>query len=416
MIVYTQHISGHYYRDFISNPYGAEPAESNHGISQLPIVRVIYAGKGMVAIFFVLSGFVLTYSPLRKIANPSRTSTDELITGLCSSILRRGVRLFAPMIVLAVMSCLMTWHYPAFYPGNWRESNPTFLQHMWRYVQITLPVFNPFRWDIYHPLSFNQCWTLAVEYRGSMVVFLMCVATARLTTRARKLVVLSSALWALHWGRGDMFTFLSGMFLAELRYCPLSEDFTFMGKCRIPWRVTYALSTCLLLLSLLIIGWPENGDVGVEPFKTLAQFIPNAWRVNNEWITFFWSYVGAAGLLTAVENLPPAQWLLSTTPILYLGEISYAFYLLHWMAFLWPGWNMMVYFVNVLQWPHDLSFYIMFVLTLALLIVVADYFWRTVDEGCVRMGKTFVEWLGVHNSPSPVDGLHHNACGPPAES
>jgi peptidoglycan/LPS O-acetylase OafA/YrhL len=436
LIVYTEHVSMHYYRDFMSNPYGAEPAASNHGFSQLPIIRIIYAGKGMVAIFFVLSGFVLIYSPLKKIttmaerrqdhstalevgryshnATDSWTNilrqheglpgaqmptaptppSDELITGLCSSILRRGFRLFAPMLVVACMSCLITWHYPSFFPGNWRANDPTFLEHVWRFVGITLPVFNPFQWGTYHPLSFNQCWTLPIEYRGSMVVFLMCIATARLTTRARKIVVLGLALWALYLQHGDVFTFLSGMFLAELRTRPLSDDMPFLTK--VPWPITYTLSVCVLLLSLMVMGWPENGPKDIEPFQTLLQFTPTAWRANAESVTFFWSYASAPFLLTAVENLPPAQWLLSIAPILYLGEISFALYLLHWMAFLWPGWEMMIRMVNVLHWPMDYSFYLMYFTILALLIVAADYFWRVIDERCVKIAKALVNWLGVH--------------------
>lgn len=68
----------HYYTEFTSNPYGAEPAASNHGFSQLPVIRIIYAGKGMVAIFFVLSGFVLAYSPLRKITSMSESYNDNI--------------------------------------------------------------------------------------------------------------------------------------------------------------------------------------------------------------------------------------------------------------------------------------------------------------------------------------------------
>ncbi|ETS73112.1 hypothetical protein PFICI_15287 [Pestalotiopsis fici W106-1] len=418
LIVYTEHVNIHYFREFASNPYGAEPASSNHGFSQLPIIRIIYAGKGMVGIFFVLSGFVLTYSPLKKITAMSKRrwedrmtteldalpltnvpasptlAADELITGLCSSILRRGIRLFAPMLVVACMSCLATWYYPSFSPGNWRANDPTFWEHIWRFVGITLPVFNPFQWGTYHPTSFNQCWTLPVEYRGSMVVFLMCMATARLSTQARKIIVLGSAFWALYLQRGDVFTFLAGMFLAELRLCPLSDDLPF--RLKVPWHITYTLSICVLLLSILVMGWPESGPKNVEPFQTLSQFTPSAWRTDAESVAFFWSYATAPVLLAAVENLPPAQWLLSTAPILYLGEISFAFYLLHWMGFLWPGWAMMIRMVNVLHWPMDRSFYIMYFTILALLLVSADYFWRLVDEKCVKLGKAFANWLGIH--------------------
>ncbi|KAI4592927.1 hypothetical protein KJ359_010375 [Pestalotiopsis sp. 9143b] len=166
----------------------------------------------------------------------------------------------------------------------------------------------------------------------------------------------------------------------------------------VPRSVTYTLSICALLLSLMLMGWPENGPKDVEPFQTFLQLTPSAWKASTETVTFFWSYASAPVLLAAVENLPPVQWLVSTAPILYLGEISFAFYLLHWMGFLWPGWEMMIRMVNVQHWPMDPSFYLMYFTILGMLIVAADYFWRLVDDKCVKLGKALVDWLGIHKS------------------
>lgn len=402
LLVYNIHLNDHYYSNF-HNPFGAEPAADNHGLSQLPVVRIIYAGKGMVCIFFVLSGFVLTYSPLRKMGNPSPSSSSDLLTGLCSSLLRRGVRLYAPMIVLICLTCLVTWNYPSFHPGHWRDGNQTFLEYAWAYVQIAKPLFNPFTWEGYLPQSFNQCWTLAFEFRGSLVVFLMCVATARLTTRARKTVVAFSAWSALYWMRWDVFCFLAGMVLAELRYNPLSNDFPFVKRWKLPRAVVPTLASCLLVLSMLVIGWPERGVKGVEPFNTIEKLTPTGYLGSLQLEAFYWGSIGGVGLMIAVENLPWIQWLLSTFPILYFGEISFSFYLLHWMFYLWPGAEMMGLFTQRLGWSGDVSFYAMFSLTLCLLVVASDYYWRAVDESCVKLGKLLVDWLGVHdNRNGPV--------------
>lgn len=45
-----------------------------------------------------------------------------------------------------------------------------------------------------------------------------------------------------------------------------------------------------------------------------------------------------------------------------------------------------------------MSFYVIFALTLILLIVASDYYWRVVGETCVKLGETFVNWLGVHGN------------------
>ncbi|KAI0137443.1 acyltransferase 3 [Xylariales sp. AK1849] len=396
LVVFNCHVTGFYYAAS-GIAYGTSPADENHMITQLPIVNIIYGGKGMVCIFFVLSGFVLAYSPLRKITAASPSSMEDLVSGLCSSLIRRGIRLFAPMIVLAFLTSLVTWHYPTFFPGHWRDGNPTYPQHLWRYAQAALTLMNPFSWNAYQPVSFNHCWTLGLEYRGSMVIFLLCVMTSRLTTRCRKLAIGLIALWAFYNGRWGVFCFLSGMFLAELRYCPLASDFS-MTTLRIPRYVRPTMATVLLIPSLLLLGWPEKGSDQSEPFKTIYKLTPAMWSGGGEPTTLFWTSVGALGFLTAMENLPPAQWLFSTRPILYLGEISYSLYLIHWMIYLWLGVEMMGYFTATLGWSKLVGFYIMYFLTLALLLVASDYYWRVVDENCVRMGKVLVDRLGVHKS------------------
>ncbi|ETS84787.1 hypothetical protein PFICI_02812 [Pestalotiopsis fici W106-1] len=389
IIVYMFHAVG-LHDTFFFHAYGAEPAENNRYFTQLPIIRVIWAGKGMVAVFFVLSGFVLAHSPLRNITNHSSVSDGMLITGLSSSILRRGIRLFGPTIIMIVLTCL--------YPDSWVEEDTTVLEHMRRYLNLTIPLLNPYDWDRYFPRSFDQTWTLPAEYRGSMMVFLMCIATARLTTVARKVVIVSTAFWALYHMRGDMYCFLMGMAIAELRFNPLTDDFAFMRAKRVSRSLRCTLAVTLFLVSIFVLSWPEDGDGGVEPYKTMNGFVPEKWRGGNEAFALFWGYFAAPGLLFALENLPSAQRLLSTTPMLYFGEISFSFYLLHWSAFQWPGRHLKDFLERDLEWSRDSSIYTMLVVTFILLVTLADVFWRTADEGCVKLSRTFVDWLGIHDT------------------
>jgi peptidoglycan/LPS O-acetylase OafA/YrhL len=391
IIVYLFHAQG-YYDKFFDHPYGEEPAEEHRNLTTLPIVRVMWAGKGMVAVFFVLSGFVLTYSPLRSICQPSSpaSSDGKLITGLGSSIIRRAIRLFGPFVSMIILTSL--------YPDSWIHDGEN---GVWRQVQAylnwNLHVLDYWVWGGVQP----QCWTLPVEFQGSMHIFLMCIATARLSTVARKVLLVCTALWHLHGIRGELYCFLWGMILAELRYNPLSEDFAFMRKITVPRRLQSVLAMCLLLISTFVISWPEGGDGGVEPYKTMSDYIPERWRGDGNSKTFFWSYLFAPGLVFALECLPSAQRLLSTAPMLYLGEISYSFYLLHWSALLWPGGTMLHLFEDVLGWSKESSISTMLFLTCLLLVVLSDYFWRTADEGSVRLGRKFAEWLGVHGNHKP---------------
>ncbi|KAI1848055.1 hypothetical protein JX266_006168 [Neoarthrinium moseri] len=411
IIVYSFHVVSYYYQAF-ANPWGAAPAELNYGISQLPFVRIVLAGKAMVCLFFVLSGFVLAYSPLRTISarlsnsSSNTRSSDDLIGKLCSSMVRRGIRLFMPLIVLASITCIVTWYYPIFPPGTWRDNNQTFWGHIMGYVSLTLPVMDPYLWSVYAPTSFNHCWTLGVEYRGSMIIFMLCVAVADLGKRCRKLVIAVSALWALHFGHWEVFCFMAGMFLAELRFNPLSEDFAFLTSNRRSWQPApiedlglessvrdrrhrlfkTAFFSGLLVFAIFVMGWPQGGHQGVEPYNTLVGLVPILYQGNNDATVCFWGSVGGFLLLVACENLPWVQWLLSTPPMIYLGDISFSFYLLHWLIYLAPGVEILKLFGDF-GWSTDASFYTMYVIVFAMIVVVADYYWRLVDEPSVALGR-----------------------------
>ncbi|KAI1860170.1 hypothetical protein JX265_010094 [Neoarthrinium moseri] len=415
VVVFSAHVTGHYYKAF-GNPWGAYPPELNHGILQLPVLRTMLAGKSMVCVFFVLSGFILSYSPLRTIVSAAKSpeSTNDLTVKLCSGLLRRGIRLFLPMVVLAAITCVLTWYYPSFNPGGWREFSPTFPIHMWNFYQITITVMNPYYWEVYIPMSFDHCWTLGTEYRGSLVIFMLCLAVSELSTRMRKLLFIASAIWAMYWGRWDMSCFIEGMFLAELRYCPLSEDFEYLiprsRRATMPTdglqacptsddlhpsrgrrQIKTALASVLLLFSVLVLGWPASGHQQIEPFNTINKLTPLMYRVTNDTTVCFWGSIGGFLFLVACENLPWIQWLLSTPPVLYLGDISFSFYLLHWLTYLWPGVEMMNFFYYKLQWSKDSSFYLMYFVVFILIIISSDYYWRLVDEPSVKLGRFLFE-------------------------
>ena len=60
--------------------YGAgEPGEksANTYLLQLPIIRLFYSGPPMVAIFFVISGYALSYKPLKQMRNRKRRRSQR---------------------------------------------------------------------------------------------------------------------------------------------------------------------------------------------------------------------------------------------------------------------------------------------------------------------------------------------------
>ena len=104
-------------------PYGEAPDRYNW-FWLLPFVRVMHAGRFMVIIFFVISGYVLSYRSL-KLARQGKNL--ELLDSLSSSVFRRWLRLHLPVAASCFMAFMLArfnaWHYM---PKGW-EHDPTYV-------------------------------------------------------------------------------------------------------------------------------------------------------------------------------------------------------------------------------------------------------------------------------------------------
>lgn len=119
LVVFFFHCVTIFYR--YKNGYWANGGKGADGyITQLPILRVLYSGKEMVLVFFVLSGFSITLRPL-KLAN--RGAHDELYKNVASATFRRAGRLYFPCFALLGMVFVQTllgcYRYADGLSNNW---------------------------------------------------------------------------------------------------------------------------------------------------------------------------------------------------------------------------------------------------------------------------------------------------------
>lgn len=90
----------HTYQTFHSNVgYGANGA--HYDILKLPIIRLPYQGSPGVAIFFVISGYVLSYRPISLARD---RDFEKTYTVLSSMTFRRFFRLYLPTAVATFMT------------------------------------------------------------------------------------------------------------------------------------------------------------------------------------------------------------------------------------------------------------------------------------------------------------------------
>jgi hypothetical protein len=156
----------------------------NPSIWQLPIIRFVYSGAAMVSIFFVVSGYVLTHRFIQKMY---RQESGTLYSSLTSLTFRRALRLLLPSLGSCVLAFICASFGLLDVPK--KINHKPFHHGLSALVQYIDRESNPWTWDSYMEGYYNpQLWSIALEYRGSMVVFLAVLGLARSRTCVRMAV------------------------------------------------------------------------------------------------------------------------------------------------------------------------------------------------------------------------------------
>ncbi|CAK7226425.1 hypothetical protein SCUCBS95973_006195 [Sporothrix curviconia] len=102
--VVWNHSSVAWFNWHIHNGYGINKDE--HWLIQLPFLRLIISGPPQVALFFVISGYALSYKPL-KLSRMGRFA--DAYKAIASSSFRRWPRLFFMPIIITFITAFMTY-------------------------------------------------------------------------------------------------------------------------------------------------------------------------------------------------------------------------------------------------------------------------------------------------------------------
>jgi len=274
-------------------------------IQHLPVLQgivPIFLGPAGVSFFFVLSGFVLTYAYRRVFrdgllrrrdalrfwaARVARIYPLHVCTLIVAAFLIRDAEKNTPIAFLLQLGLLQTWvpyrHYTfSFNAPAWSISDEAFF-----YALFPLIVVAIFRLK----LSFAQC------------VVTMCAIYAALTVLVvRSYSSAGSFEWAMfQFPPTRLVEFICGILVAEA----FSKNPLKLGT----WAATaleVLLPAAFLLAALLPIPAPLIGTTFTTPLAVAIVFI----------------FALRAGYVSR---------LLSARPLVYLGEVSFAIYMVHYM-------------------------------------------------------------------------------------
>ncbi|KAK8125507.1 uncharacterized protein PG998_001266 [Apiospora kogelbergensis] len=389
--------------------------DDNYYFWKLPFARLVFSGPSMVCIFFIISGYALSLKPLKQIRS---RSFDGLLNTMTSFIFRRGFRLFLPTAASTFMVvCLLQlgayegtreFAYDRNYVRNVAEYHPelqdTFALQLAHWAGEMFNFLHFWSWEKFGGSTGYDVhlWTIPVEYRCSMVLFLVLIGTARLRSGAR-FGCLAVLMWfMLHNDRWEPLLFSVGMVLAELdiirgahsnngpaptpsapaSVLPFGEKESPSPKKPCKCRKVRGLAYVLLSVpALYLMSEPDAGPDGVPGWNTLAALIPAYFSDRYR----FWQMVGGALFVFCVARAPSGS---------YLGRLSFAIYLMHGPVTHTIGYRVQRWaWDSVTGFETEAAFHagaaLAAVVNVPLVIWAADVFARAVDAPIVR----FTRWL-----------------------
>jgi peptidoglycan/LPS O-acetylase OafA/YrhL len=271
-----------------------------------PPFPLFFNGTFSVGLFFVLSGFVLSY-PYFKSFNPDI---------LCSATMRRYFRLAIP-VVFSVLICLFAWRVGLVKTGpasirmeqdqNWirtpvddrhkdRQPNPAVS------AALREGLFDAFfHFDEFHSLN-PALWTIEIEFKGSLLIYAFLAIFARMRCRAVFYFLLAAGFY-LGGGRFRYYSnFLMGCALCD--YMMLSQRSHGKTVSECSWPLPNAF---LVLVAGLLAG-------GILLSSTKFIIVHS---------------LGSVMIIWAALKNPQIQGWLEWKPLIFLGDISFCLYLLH---------------------------------------------------------------------------------------
>jgi len=432
-LVVWHHASLLWFTGRIHNGYGS--SETDNLFIQWPFIRLLVSGPPQVMVFFVISGYALSYKPL-KLARQGRFA--EFNDALASSAFRRHSRLWLPPLATTFLSMLMAWFGWYGTGGNWpgvaqASRRPKDMGSLGGYLvewamrgaKMMDPISRDTNRSSNNPYDLNL-WTLAYEFDCSLVVFLTIAAFSRLRNSVRLFFEFAVVCFCLYKGYWQVFLFLSGTFMCDFKFHlesysssssstkpsgvlpahsrsassvsvplspPTSPRFRPTSRLGLVWKLLWTVS---FVLALFMLGMPEfgRGARNTPGYKTIATWVPKHYEKGPDW---FFVPVAAVWLVFTVDRAPWLQSIFNRAFPQYLARISYSLYLVHGPLLWTAGLALAKLCVGLTGRASDAQYCVGIALSALLFwplaIWSADMVWRYIDTKAVDFGKWVYERL-----------------------
>lgn len=285
--------------------------------------------------------------------------------------------------------------------GSWEE-------HPWIHDNMTYALqnftrayaewANPFNFGHYHPRYDPHTFTIPMELRGSMFLYIFLLGTAALKTKWRLTIATIFTAYALQLGRWDMATFMGGMTLSEIDIIRGSQDYggydrtlappaTARGRFGSQHRSSTTSGSVMrwmtIVLALYFLSYPDAGAEYTPGFVFLSDWVPRYYIPLSGWM--FYQSMGALLLLPCILRSPTLINLLESKPAQYLGKVSFSFYLIHGPILHSLGFWIMPRLFDIVG--RTLGYLLGYVILLTVSMYLTGIWHKKVDAWSVTVGR-----------------------------
>ncbi|EGP90276.1 unnamed protein product [Zymoseptoria tritici ST99CH_1A5] len=385
---------------------GERQQETGNSYTQwlrLPIIRLVCDGDPAVAMFFLISGFALSWRPL-KLAREQEWA--KFARTLMGSTVKRWPRLFLPVLASTGFICLAVQlglydltrgiaHDKTLLtvfqePHPEAKANIFVMLGSWLHANWSL--WEPFHWDRDAFLEYDiHLWTIPVELRASMGLFVTLLAVGGMKSNVRMAILAILIVVGCLKDNWAMMMFWAGALEAEIILSRQASSVPYhdVDKDSEPVQRSSTNSMfrgLILVLSLILMSEPfEPQDT--YGWRALMPFIPSNFSEKRR----FYTCIGSMICFHLLNSEPKVCAFFRSNFIQYLGRVSYGLYLVHGFIIHTFGYAMFSFvwrFTGVeTAFAREIGFGIAAAVIIPCTLYVADVFHRGIDEPSVRLAK-----------------------------
>ena len=344
-------VIGHYllafYPEFIRGSF--ETHQIADPILQILIyspLRLFWNAELSVYIFFVLSSYVLSYKFFKY--------KDKSM--VISSAIRRYVRLTVPIFVTILISWLIMILHLYSNKEVGEITGSIFLMNSWEFAPNFVTMVKQGLWDVYfnfdNKTSYNMVlWTMKIELFGSFMIFFIMYFFGNWSKRYILYGILLVSFLGSHY-----ISFIYGLLISDLYYSKYYEK----------------LISDRVAVILLVVGFV---------FCTYGGF----------YFIKFTRIVMMMGSFFVILSLTKLEWmqsLLEKRILLFLGNISFSLYLIHFLIL--GSFSCILYnYMFELGLSHNMNVLITTMISIPLILGIANLMYQYVDNTAVVLSRKF---------------------------